>query len=230
MPAAILALATLALLAVPTLASPAGRIVIHGADSGSHLTLDHQRIGHPGRRLHGRRAAGRVPLHPQPRRRRLPARGGRRDRSGHGPVERQGRSARPPADPPHRPPGLRLRQVHRQRRARHLLSGRIARATAASAVAATTSASPGRRTPTASAARATTTARQATAATAAGAGPDGTSATWAPAKTAATATAATTASTAAQAPTSSTAAQASTTATAAPAWASSHECEAGPGH
>jgi Ca2+-binding RTX toxin-like protein len=38
-PAAILALATLALLAVPTLAAPAGRIVIHGADSGSHLTL-----------------------------------------------------------------------------------------------------------------------------------------------------------------------------------------------
>ncbi|HEV7515777.1 MAG TPA: calcium-binding protein [Thermoanaerobaculia bacterium] len=50
----VLALAALALFALPTAASPAGRIVIHGARSGSHLTLttNGKRIVVKGRMAH----------------------------------------------------------------------------------------------------------------------------------------------------------------------------------
>ena len=194
-------------------ATPEGQIVVHGAHSGSTLELQvkGKRLVVEG--LMARAASARLPLHPLPDGRLLPAPRRRLDRRPDGPLGRSRQGPEQAPGPAHRLPRRRLRQVRRQRRAGHLLLRRRPPQPLRRRAPATTSASPATRTATASAAPATTTARPAPAATAAGAAPAATSAGWARGRTAATAKAATTGSTAARARTGSTAARVTTTAT-----------------
>ncbi len=90
-------LAVIALLAVPTVATPAGTIVIYGADSGSTLTLSTKgsKIVVEGRMAQQRPA--RMPVHPRPPRRRLLHPRRRCDRNPDGPLGRLRPGRRPHA-------------------------------------------------------------------------------------------------------------------------------------
>ena len=209
-------LAVAALLVLPSIATPVGKIVIYGSHKGSTLKL------HPRGHHHIIVKGNMAHRHPQGchftrghRRCRLLDPWRRRDRSRHGPPRRSRQGDQAPADAADRPPRHAARTSSSATASATSASPKAPAATAASAAATTTSASPAtRNSDCVGGPRQRLLPPRPRQRRLLGRPPATTSASWAQAKTAATAAPATTASMAAPAPTSSTAARASTTATA----------------